>query len=63
MPISKRIAAYQEKGSWIRKLFEEGAQMAADGSGKPVYDFSIGNPDLEPPAAFDQALRRILDSD
>lgn len=63
MPISKRIAAYQEKGSWIRKLFEEGAQMAADGSGRPVYDFSIGNPDLEPPVEFKQALRDILDSE
>ena len=63
MPVSKRIAAYQEKGSWIRKLFEEGAQMAADGSGKPVYDFSIGNPDLEPPAEFKAALRRIIESD
>lgn len=61
MPIAKRIAAYQEKGSWIRKLFEEGAQMAADGSGRPVYDFSIGNPDLEPPAEFNAALREILD--
>ncbi len=23
--------------------------MSKDGSGEPVYDFSIGNPDLEPP--------------
>ncbi len=61
MPIARRIAAYQEKGSWIRKLFEEGALMAADGSGRPVYDFSIGNPDLEPPAEFNAALREILD--
>ena len=60
MPIAKRIAAYQEKGSWIRKLFEEGAQMAADGSGKPVYDFSIGNPDLEPPAEFLDTLRELV---
>lgn len=63
MPISKRIAAYQEKGSWIRKLFEEGAQMAADGSGLPVYDFSIGNPDLEPPAEFNEALQEIANND
>jgi aspartate aminotransferase len=62
MPISKRIAAYQEKGSWIRKLFEEGAQLAADGSGLPVYDFSLGNPDLEPPAEFTAALREIAAS-
>lgn len=63
MPISKRIAEYQKKGSWIRKLFDEGAQMAADGSGKPVYDFSIGNPDLEPPAEFKQILKDLLMSD
>ncbi len=56
MPIANRIEAYMQKGSWIRRLFEEGAQMSSDGSGKPVYDFSIGNPDLEPPIEFTQAL-------
>lgn len=63
MPMSKRIAAYQAKGSWIRKLFEEGAQMAADGTGRPVYDFSLGNPELEPPAEFLAALREIVACD
>ncbi len=61
MPISKRIADYQAKGSWIRKLFEEGAQLMRDGSGKPVYDFSIGNPDLEPPEEFNTILREIVE--
>jgi len=61
MPIARRIADYQAKGSWIRKLFEEGAQLARDGSGKPVYDFSIGNPDLEPPAEFDAILKEVVD--
>ena len=61
MPIAKRIAAYQANGSWIRKLFEEGALLARDGSGKPVYDFSIGNPDLEPPPEFNAVLREIVD--
>lgn len=60
MPISRRIAAYQAGGSWIRKLFEEGARLAKDGSGMPVYDFSIGNPDLEPPPEFKKALRKIV---
>ncbi len=63
MPISRRIAAYQAGGSWIRKLFEEGARLANDGSGKPVYDFSIGNPDLEPPPEFKKALRTIVNDD
>lgn len=61
MPISKTIAAYQSKGSWIRKLFEEGMQMMRDGTGLPVYDLSIGNPELEPPAEFKRILRATID--
>jgi len=61
MPISKRITDYLKKGSWIRKLFVEGAQMMNDGTGLPVYDFSIGNPDLDPPAEFKNALREIIE--
>ena len=58
MPISKRVSGYLEKASWIRKLFEEGNQMRGDGKG-PVYDLSIGNPDLDPPRLFKETLRRI----
>ena len=63
MPISKKISEYLKQGSWIRKLFEEGAQMLNDGSGLPVYDFSIGNPDLEPPKEFNDTLKRIIDNE
>lgn len=55
MPISKKVERYLSKASWIRKLFEEGQKMKREGGG-PVYDFSIGNPDLEPPAKFSEAL-------
>ena len=61
MTIAKRISAYLEKGSWIRKLFEEGHQMKNDGSGEPVYDLTIGNPDLEPPAEFKRALATLIE--
>jgi aspartate aminotransferase len=60
MTISKRIAAYLEKGSWIRRLFEEGEQMKADGTGLPVYDLTIGNPDLEPPPEFNRIIARLI---
>ncbi|MGM0444656.1 MAG: pyridoxal phosphate-dependent aminotransferase [Fibrobacterota bacterium] len=56
MTISRKIQSFLNRGSMIRKLFEEGARLAADGSGRPVYDFSIGNPDLDPPEAFQTAL-------
>lgn len=40
-------------------MFEEGLQMSSDGGG-PVYDFSIGNPQLPPPSAFTEALSRLV---
>lgn len=60
MVISKRIEKHLGKSSWIRKLFEEGRQMAGDGNG-PVYDFSLGNPDLEPPSRFREVLVKIAE--
>jgi aspartate aminotransferase len=60
MNISKQIAEAMTRSSWIRKMFEEGNRLKQDGKG-PVYDLSLGNPDLEPPASFDQELRRCVE--
>ena len=38
--------------SVIRKMFEEGSVLKKQFGAENVYDFSIGNPDLEPPAEF-----------
>jgi len=56
MSISKKIKAAMEGSSWIRRMFEEGAQLKARLGADQVYDFSLGNPDLEPPVAFKEAL-------
>ena len=48
--ISRKIAAAMEKGSFIRRMFEEGIRLKALYGPDKVYDFSLGNPDLEPPA-------------
>ncbi len=40
-------------------MFEEGIQMKAQFGADKVYDFSIGNPDLEPPAKVTEMLREI----
>ena len=45
------------KGSQIRKMFEEGKRLAAIYGAENVYDFSLGNPDQEPPAAVLEALK------
>lgn len=39
--------------SVIRKMFEEGALLKKEFGADKVYDFSIGNPDLEPPAELE----------
>lgn len=50
------------KESWIRRMFELAGQLRADGGG-PVYDLSLGNPSLEPPACWKQAIRDLVSED
>jgi aspartate aminotransferase len=59
MPISKKILTSVEKSSWIRKMFEEGIARKAKYGAENVFDFSIGNPNLEPPPKFRQVLKDI----
>lgn len=61
MPIAKKIADAAARSSWIRKMFEEGDRMRADGKG-PVYDFSLGNPDIEPPQSFVNSLKELVNA-
>jgi aspartate aminotransferase len=44
----------------IRRLFEEGARLKAEHGADAVCDFSLGNPILEPPARFREALLELL---
>ncbi len=59
MTISAKMRGFAEKSSWIRKMFEEGAKMKAEFGAKNVFDFSLGNPDVPPPPAFDQVIKEI----
>jgi aspartate aminotransferase len=56
MAVSRKIAASIEKSSWIRKMFEEGNARKARYGAENVFDFSLGNPNLEPPAEFKKTL-------
>ena len=57
--ISSRIQSFLGSSSWIRKMFEEGDRLRQIyGAGK-VYDFTLGNPDVEPPKAFKEALKEL----
>jgi aspartate aminotransferase len=46
----------------IRKMFEEGDRLRKIHGPENVFDFSIGNPDLEPPAAFKNKLRELANN-
>ncbi len=61
MTISKKIESFIEKSSWIRKMFEEGTRLKALHGADRVYDFSLGNPNLEPPPRFLEQLKAIVD--
>jgi aspartate/methionine/tyrosine aminotransferase len=62
MTIAQKIQEAVEQSSWIRKMFEEGARLKARFGSENVYDFSIGNPNLPPPAKFNEVLRDTVDS-
>ncbi len=60
MAVSSRIRASIESSSWIRKMFETGNVLRAAHGADKVCDFSLGNPDVEPPAAFQRALEEVV---
>jgi aspartate aminotransferase len=60
MPVAKTIARQLENASWIRRMFEEGVRMKRERGADAVFDFSLGNPDVEPPPAVLDALRRVV---
>lgn len=62
MTISKKIADIISAASFIRKMFEEGAELKAQYGAENVYDFSLGNPNLPPPEKFSELLRDTVDS-
>jgi aspartate aminotransferase len=43
-------------------MFEEGARLKAEHGAENVYDFSLGNPNLEPPEKFRAALKHAAAS-
>jgi aspartate aminotransferase len=56
MAIAMKIAGHISKSSWIRRMFEEGERLRQEFGAENVHDFTLGNPDVEPPAAFQNEL-------
>src|SRR5918996_4107964 len=60
MAIAKKIKHYMESAAWIRGMFEEGIRLKQQYGEDNVFDFSLGNPVMEPPPQFYEALRQLL---
>jgi aspartate aminotransferase len=63
MIVSRAVTDNLTKASWIRRMFEEGARLKQERGADKVFDFTLGNPEIEPPAAVLDAARRVLTSE
>jgi aspartate aminotransferase len=59
MSIARKIKAAGAQSSMIRKMFEEGAILKKKFGADKVYDFSLGNPNVEPPEKFQKELQKM----
>jgi len=61
MAVSEKIDGFISQASWIRKMFEDGIKMKALHGADKVYDFTLGNPNVEPPPEFHRLLREMAE--
>lgn len=58
MVIAKRMEPLVAGSSIIRKLFEEGKEMAKEVGAENVYDYSLGNPSVPAPTLSNRRLSK-----
>lgn len=58
--IAKKMIQFVEGNSVTRAMFEEGKRRAQIYGAQNVYDFSLGNPSVEPPKAVRESMIEIL---
>jgi aspartate aminotransferase len=63
MAVSKKVHSFISQSSWIRKMFEEGLRLKKEFGAENVFDFSLGNPNVEPPGRFRETLLQIAKED
>ena len=63
MPVAMAIREALGGQSMIRKMFEEGIMLKKQHGADKVFDFSLGNPDLEPPPAFHRVFLKLARED
>ena len=63
MPVADVVREALGSQSVIRKMFEEGIQLKKQYGADKVFDFSLGNPDVEPPPAFHRVFMKLAEED
>lgn len=59
MPIAAKIKKCLEGSSWIRRMFEEGDRLRKELGAENLFDFTLGNPTMEPPAQLHEELKLL----
>lgn len=62
MSVSEKIQRNMEQGSWIRRMFDEGASLKQRYGKENVFDLSLGNPIMEPPSEFFREMKRLAEN-
>jgi len=58
--LSQEVINNLSNASWIRAMFEEGEKLRKIYGKDNVFDFTLGNPDPEPPKEVKDALKNIV---
>ncbi len=58
---SEEMYGYGAQASVIREIFSYGLKRKAEIGADKVYDFSLGNPSVEPPAKVTEVFKRLLE--
>jgi len=61
--ISEKMLGFVKNSSVIRAMFEDGKKMAEEFGAENVYDFSLGNPSVEPPIKVKEAVMEVLEEE
>lgn len=61
--ISEKMSVLVKNSSVIRAMFEEGKRLAGIYGAENVFDFSLGNPSVEPPIEIKEALLQIINEE
>jgi aspartate aminotransferase len=61
MIVADVIQQQLERASWIRKMFEEGIRLKAERGAENIFDFTLGNPNEDPPPGVMAKFRELAD--